>query len=200
MIIECTDNKTDSLSKHLQPLIINLLKGCLKNDRKSQRNLYQHYYGYGLSICFRYSEDRSEAVELLNESFMKVFKSLKQFDLSKQFRPWLRTIIINTCINNFRRKKIQFEEEKYHEHQIATEEVISGISYQEIIEFIRKLPPAYRTVFNLYVIEGYKHEEIAEMLEISTGTSKSNLFKAKKRLRKILEEYFEVDYGRAKQG
>jgi len=131
---------------------------------------------------------------------MKVFKNLKQFDLSKQFKPWLRTILINTCINNFRRKKVRFEEEQYSEHQTAQEEILSGITYQEIVDLIRKLPPAYRTVFNLYVIEGYKHEEISEMLEISIGTSKSNLFKAKRQMRAILKEYFEVDYERAKQG
>lgn len=139
-------------------------------------------------------------MELLNESFMKVFKNLKNFDLTRPFRPWLRTILVNTCINNFRKKKIQFDNEEIQENQASAEEILSGISYQEIIELIRKLPPAYRTVFNLYVIEGYKHDEISTMLDITVGTSKSNLFKAKKQMRTILKEYFDIDYDRAKHG
>jgi RNA polymerase sigma-70 factor (ECF subfamily) len=179
----------------------NLIKGCLKNDRKSQRNLYRHFYGYGLSICLRYSDDRDEAVELLNEAFMKTFINLKKFDLSKPFTPWFRKILINTCINNFRKKKIEFTsqlEEK--DNNYSSEDILSGISYQEILDMIRKLSPAYRAVFNLYVIEGYKHQEIAEMLNISTGTSKSNLAKAKKNMRIILREFFQEDYEQSKQG
>ena len=189
------------MSKNLHPSQLDLLKGCLRNDRKSQRNLYQDFYGYGLSICLRYADDRDEAVELLNESFMKIFKNLKKFDLDKPFKPWLRTIIINTCIKNFRKKKLDFttelDESKDHS---GAEEILSGISYQEILDMIRMLSPAYRAVFNLYVIEGYKHEEIAEMLNISVGTSKSNLSKAKGNLRVILKAYFQGDYERTKQG
>ena len=188
------------MSKDLHPFLTDLVKGCLENDRKSQRNLYQDFYGYGLSICLRYSENRDEAVELLNEAFMKVFKNLKKFDLSKPFKPWLRTILINTCINNFRKKKLDFNtglEEA--DNQAVAENILSGISYQEILDMIRKLSPAYRAVFNLHVIEGYKHDEIAEMLNISVGASKSNLFKAKKHLRVILNEYFQEDYESTKQ-
>ena len=189
------------MKKDQQSILVDLIKGCLKNDRKSQRKLYQHFYAYGLSICLRYSDDRDEAVELLIEAFMKTFVNLKKFDLSKPFTPWFRKILINTCINNFRKKKIVFttDLEKDHGHQTA-EDILASISYQEILEMIRKLSPAYRAVFNLYVIEGYKHEEIAELLNISTGTSKSNLAKAKKNMRLILKEYFQEDYERTKQG
>ena len=187
------------MDRDLQPFIKSFLEGCLKNDRKSQRNLYEFFYGYGLSICLRYSESRDEAVELLNEAFMKIFTNLKKFDKKREFKPWLRKIIINTCINNFRKKKIDFtvglDEAK---NQMKSNEILSGISYEEILEMIRKLSPAYRTVFNLYAIEGYKHEEIADLLNISVGTSKSNLSKAKKNLRLILTEYFIEDYEQAK--
>jgi len=184
-----------------QSILQNMIKGCLKNDRISQRNLYQHFYGYGLSICLRYSDDRNEAVELLNESFMKVFMNLEKFNLTKPFTPWLRKILVNTCINNFRKKKIEFVYELDESHKSTTsDQILSGITYQEILEMIRKLSPAYRAVFNLYVIEGYKHEEISEMLNISIGTSKSNLTKAKKNMRIILKDYFEVDYEQTKQG
>jgi len=171
----------------------------LKNNRKSQRLLYEHFYSYGLSICLRYSESREEAVELLNQSFMKIFKNLKNFDLNKDFKPWLRKITINTCINNFKKKKIDFSVElEEAENQTTANDIISNISYSEIIGMIRKLSPAYRAVFNLYVIEGYKHEEIADILNISIGASKSNLSRAKKHLRSILKDYFMEDYEHAK--
>ena len=159
------------------------------------------FYGYGLSVCMRYSDSRDEAVELLNESFMKIFKNLESFDLNKPFKPWLRRILINTCINNFRKKKVEFTVGLEEASDInASDDLLSGINYEEILGMIRKLTPAYRTVFNLYVIEGYKHEEIAEMLNISIGTSKSNLSKAKKHLRVILKEYFLEDYEQSRHG
>ena len=132
---------------------------------------------------------------------MKIFSNLEKFDLSKPFKPWLRKVLINTCINNFRKKKIRVTEELNESiNYSAGDEVLSGISYKEILEMIRKLSPAYRTVFNLYVIEGYKHEEIANMLDISIGTSKSNLSKAKKNMQLILKDYFLEDVGQAKHG
>ena len=182
-------------------IIKNLLKGCLENDRKSQRKLYELYYGYGMSVCIRYSENKDEAVELLNDSYMKLFIHIKKFDLKKPFKPWFRKIIVNTCINNFKKKKVSFNIDLDEAKNVAnTNEILEGISYKEILNMIKKLSPAYRTVFNLYAIEGYKHEEIANMLEISVGTSKSNLFKAKKQLKVILQEYFLEDYEQAKQG
>jgi RNA polymerase sigma factor (sigma-70 family) len=189
------------LNSAQDPTLYNLLKGCQNNDRKCQRSLYQHYYGYSMSICLRYADNRDEAVELLNESFMKIFKNIALFDYTRPFRPWLRKILINTCINHFRKKKIDFSDEFDAANNLADgEEILSGISYQEILDIIRQLSPAYRAVFNLHVIEGYKHEEIAEMLNISVGASKSNLSKAKKNLQKLLKDYFKVEYGRIEKG
>lgn len=173
-----------------------ILKGCLSFDRRSQKALYQMYYAYGMSICIRYADGRDEAAEILNEGFMKIFTNISKFDLSKPFKPWLRRILINSSINNYK-SKIKRQKEtslEYTNDKDAQENILSGISYQEIIVMIQKLSPAYRTVFNLYVIEGYKHEEIAEMLGISVGTSKSNLAKAKQNLRDILKDYFQEDY------
>lgn len=173
-----------------------ILKGCRNNDRGSQRLLYERYYGYAMSICLRYADNRDEASAILNDGFMKILTSIKQFDLSRPLKPWLRKILINTAINHYKEKQrqIHIEEMERAEHESESENIISGISYQEIIEMLHKLPPAYRTVFNLYAIEGYKHEEIAKMLGISVGTSKSNLFKAKEHLRKILNDFFQTDY------
>jgi RNA polymerase sigma factor (sigma-70 family) len=173
-----------------------ILTGCRKLRRESQKLLYEEFYGYGMSICLRYADNREEASEILNDGFMKIFKNIKQFDLTRPFKPWLRKIMVNTAINLYRQKQrnIQSEEIEKAHRQSETESIISGISYQEIIGILRKLPPSYRTVFNLYAIEGYKHEEIAKMLGISVGTSKSNLFKAKEALKKILTDFFETGY------
>lgn len=151
------------------------------------------YYAYGMSITLRYAESRDEAAEILNDAFMKVFTKIKRYDQNRPFKPWLRRIIINTAINHYHKTKkhrkvenIDFAENGLREEQ----QIISGISYEEIIDMVQELSPAYRTVFNLYVIEGFKHREIADMLDIAVGTSKSNLSKAKKNLQSILEKNF----------
>ncbi|MBT1704722.1 RNA polymerase sigma factor [Fulvivirgaceae bacterium PWU20] len=164
--------------------------------RASQKLLYQKFYSYGMSICLRYADTRDDAAVILNDGFMKIFKNISQFDLSKSFKPWFRKVMINTAINHYHEKQrqIQAEELEKADKEANVEKIISGISYDEIISLLQKLSPAYRTVFNLHVIEGYTHEEIASMLGISVGTSKSNLSKAKEALRKILSDFFEVDY------
>ena len=153
-----------------------------------------------MSICLRYADNREEAAEILNDGFMKIFGSLKKFDLSKPFKPWLRRILVNLSINRYHQKQRQIETDEIKNigDESDSEKILSGISYQEVIELLQKLPPSYRTVFNLYVIEGYSHDEIATMLKITVGASKSNLFKAKEKLKKIVSEFFEVDYVRAR--
>ena len=173
-----------------------ILEGCLRGNRVSQKLLYQEYYNYGMSISLRYAGNREEASEILNDAFMKIFRNLKKFDLSKPFRPWLRKIMVNTAINHYHKKQreIRVEDMEKAKNEWDGEKILSGISYQEVIGLLQKLPPAYRTVFNLHVIEGYSHDEIARMLNIATGTSKSNLFKAKEQLKLILSDFFETDY------
>jgi RNA polymerase sigma factor (sigma-70 family) len=180
--------------------LLEILKGCQKQRRESQKLLYQEFYGYGMSICLPYADNRDEAAEILNDGFMKLFNNIRHFDLKKPLKPWLRAILVNTSINHYRQKQrtIQAENMDHANQESEAESIISGISYQEIIAMLQKLPPAYRMVFNLYVIEGYKHEEIAQMLGISVGTSKSNLFKAKESLRTILNDFFETDYVKKK--
>jgi len=191
----CTDYKSSSLEENTERIHA-ILIGCKKLHRESQKQLYEEFYAYALSICLRYADNRAEASEILNDGFMKIFTNVKLFDLSKALKPWLRKIMVNTAINHFHQKqrKIQTEEIRYAKNESESENIISGISYQEIIAMLQKLPPAYRTVFNLHVLEGYKHEEIAKMLNITVGTSKSNLFKAKESLKKIMNDFFEADY------
>lgn len=172
----------------------------MRDDRASQKALYQEFYSYGMGICLRYADNRDEAAEILNDGFMKIFGNLKGFDFNRPFRPWLRKILVNLSINRYHQKQRQVETDEIRNitDESDTEKILSGISYQEVIDLLQRLPPSYRTVFNLYVIEGYTHEEIAAMLKISVGASKSNLFKAKEKLKKIVSEFFEVDYVRTR--
>lgn len=174
-------------------MIEKIIKGCRRRHRESQKKLYRTYYAYGMSITLRYADSREQAAEILNDAFMKVFTNLDKYDLSRPFKPWLRRIIVNTAINHYHKheKDRQLVDLELAGGEVSTkEDVLSGISYDEIIEMVQQLSPAYRTVFNLYVIEGFKHREIAEMLGIAVGTSKSNLSKAKKNLQSIVEKNF----------
>lgn len=149
------------------------------------------FYAYGMSITLRYADSREQAVAILNDAFMKVYDNLRKYDSGRPFKPWLRKIIVNTAIDHFHKQKneIKWVDLEMNGSMMATEETItSGIYYHEIIQMVQELTPVYRTVFNLHVIEGFKHEEIAEMLGIAVGTSKSNLAKAKRNLKTILEK------------
>lgn len=171
-------------------MLADILKGCRKHRRESQKELYEMFYAYGMSITLRYADSRNQAAAVLNDAFMKVFENIRSYDTNRDFKPWFRRIVINTAINQYHkdRKRLQMTDPLSGEDDLFSEEhIISGISYDELIGMVQELSPAYRTVFNLYVIEGFKHEEIAGMLDISVGTSKSNLSKAKRNLRELLE-------------
>lgn len=151
------------------------------------------FYAYGMSITLRYADSREQAAEILNDAFMKVFTNIEKYDSDRPFKPWLRRIIVNTSINCYHKNQSRVQEIEFDSvaHKTASDEtVLSGMTYDEIIEMVQELSPAYRTVFNLYVIEGFKHKEIANMLDIAVGTSKSNLAKAKKNLQTIVEKNF----------
>lgn len=175
-----------------------LIKGCRKRHRESQKKLYENYYAYGMSITLRYAGSRNEAGKILNDAFMKVFTQIEKYDPKRPFKPWLRRILINTAINHYRKNAStpQWEDLESAGGAMAVEESITGgIAYKDIIRMVQQLSPAYRTVFNLHVIEGYTHREIAEMLDIAEGTSKSNLSKAKSNLQVMLEKNFKVTKG-----
>lgn len=165
-----------------------LIEGCKNYDKESQRMLYKHYYSYAMSICIRYSQNKEEAKEILNDGFLKVFNKIEKYNAQKSFKGWLRKILINTAIDHFRANKKHY----YHTAiEVAKKEglsknVLDEMSYNEILELVQKLSPMYRTVFSLFVIDGYNHEEISNKLGISVGTSKSNLSKARANLRQML--------------
>lgn len=168
-----------------------LIQDCIRGDKNSQKALYKHFYSYAMSICLRYSKNAEEATEVMNDGFMKVFTKINKYDINRSFKGWLRKIMINTALDNYRHNLKHYYNQDIETVETApvNENVLSDIAYQEIVDMVQKLSPAYRTVFNLYVMDGYTHEEIAEMLEISVGTSKSNLSKARENLRNMLKNY-----------
>ncbi len=170
---------------HLQML----LDGCLRGDRKCQELLYQQFYGYAMSICMRYARSRDEALEILNDGFLKVFTRTARYDPERSFKGWLRRILINTALDHYRQQVKHYYHEDTAEAVAAPVEAsaISEMSHAELIGLIARLSPAYRLVFNLYVIDGFTHEEIAQQLGISAGTSKSNLARARMHLKEMVQ-------------
>lgn len=141
-----------------------------------------------MGVCLRYSRTRDEAIEILNDGFLKIFTKLDKYSHGLSFKGWLRKIMINSAIDYFRRNEKHYHSlDISHAHYESTNEnILDQLSEQEIISAIQRLPPSYRMVFNLFAIEGYKHEEIANMLNISVGTSKSNLSVSRNKLQKML--------------
>lgn len=174
-----------------------LLAGCRRGDRAAQQQLYGLYYSYALSICLRYTRQRDEATEVINDGFLKIFRDVARFDagryeLGSSFRGWLKKIMVHTAIDYFR------AHEKHHQaddladlpHDPAAPDptALDALAYDDLLRLVQQLPPAYRTVFNLFAIDGYTHDEIAQHLGISAGTSKSNLFKARTHLQHLLKK------------
>jgi RNA polymerase sigma-70 factor, ECF subfamily len=165
-----------------------VIAACKSDDPKAQRALIKLHYGYVKSISLRYSTDNEIADEILNDSFLKVFNNIHKYDEKQAFKGWLRTIVVNTAIDYYR-KNIHVPDYDNLEHiNIAdlNEDVISSISAEEILDLVRRLSPVYRMVFSLYVMDGYTHKEIAEKLGIKEGTSKSNLQDARKKLQSMI--------------
>ena len=146
----------------------------------------------------RYTRNRDDALEVLNDSFMKVYLRINQYDNKYLFKSWFRKIVINSSIDNIkkeikRRLNVPLEEYVINTITVSHE---PDITHEELLTLIQKLSPAYRSVFNLYVIDGYNHAEISKMLGISIGTSKSNLSKARLRLRELLLKIDKDEYAR----
>lgn len=176
------------MDHHADLEFIALLESCKERKRPAQKLLYQKYYRYGMGICMRYLDSEDEAILCFNDAFLKVFNNLDKFDTNKDFKPWFKTILINTILNYFKRnkKKAYFEQLKCNLYGDQTPLINSLLNYKDILKSIQSLSLAYRTVFNLYVMDGFNHQEISSMLNISESTSRSNLTRAKIKLREIL--------------
>jgi RNA polymerase sigma-70 factor (ECF subfamily) len=166
-----------------------ILKGCLQNDAASQRELYNRYSPKMLSVCYRFAQNREDAEDMLQEGFIKVFSQMHTFENRGAFEGWIRRIVVHTCINILKKNK-KFNESVDIIHanavQVREDSVPSIIQAKQVVECIRMLPIGYRTVLNLYAIEGYSHREIADALEIEESTSRSQFTRAKAMLEDIL--------------
>ena len=166
-----------------------ILQGCLKNEAAAQRELYNRYSPKMLAVCYRFAHNREDAEDMLQEGFIKVFSQMHTFQNKGAFEGWIRRIIVHTCINNLKKNK-RFNESLDIVHangiQVREESVPSIVQAKQIVECIRILPIGYRTVLNLYAIEGYSHKEISDMLDIEESTSRSQYTRAKQMLEDIL--------------
>jgi len=172
---------------------LELIRRCSEGEPRAQELLYRRYFSFAMSVCVRYTRDQYEAMEIVNDSYMKALGSIEEFDGSKPFRSWYGRILVNSAIDNYRRNAKHTSHLQIGDLEITEEQeptVSAELSANEILSLFSRLPDNYRVTFNLYEIEGYSHEEIGQMLEISTSTSRSNLSRAKKMLRELYQRNF----------
>ena len=168
----------------------NLLEGCLAGDRHCQKALYEQYKVPLFRLCLRYSNSRADAEDILQDGFIRIFSDLHQYSGKGALGGWIRRVMVNTALQHIRKNKRipqLVEVDQIAELREADEQIYSRIGAKALTKMIQELPPGYRMIFNLYVIDGYTHQEIADQLNISINTSKSQLSKAKATLRKKLE-------------
>ena len=168
-----------------------LIERCLENDPRAQEFLYKRFSRRMYGVCLRFARNTLEADDILQEGFIKVFSFLKDFRHDGSLEGWVRRTIVNTAINYYNSKLNEWNEtsiDKAESYQSVTEDILDKISTNDLLNLIRELPEGYRMVFNLYVIEGYNHQEIAEMLHISENTSKSQLSRARMALQDRLTQ------------
>ncbi len=173
-----------------------LIKMCIKGDRRCQNILYENLSPKMMVVCYRYSRNREDAEDTLMEGFLKVFENIKQFRNEGSFEGWVRKIMVNTAITKFKKTNtlaVVVSIESIHYGIKSDENTFDEMGAKQLMEMIQQLPPAYQMVFNLYSFEGMKHKEIAVKLGISEGTSKSNLFDARAILKKTIEKTRQYD-------
>lgn len=167
-----------------------LIQACIKEDKTAQKRLYELYAPKMYFVCLRYARHELEAQDMLQDGFIKVFDNLAQFRSKGSFEGWIRRIMVNTSLNYCRKSSFKQEQIGIADYQdkVVSSKAISNMSEQELLKLIQQMPDGYRLVFNLYVIEGYSHKEIGEMLNISESTSRSQLAKSRKWMQNLLTE------------
>ena len=172
-----------------------IVEGCKAQNRSSQQKIYELLYSKMLPVCYRYARSTDEAKDMLQDGFIKVFEKIEQYNVDGSFEGWVRRIIVNTAIDTYRKNKKEVfidDESRIKDdsdwEDMESESEYAGLSINDIVEAMQSLSPGYQTVFNLYVMEGYTHQEIADELEINIGTSKSNLAKAKANMKTMLTD------------
>lgn len=167
-----------------------IIQGCIKEDRHCQQHLFNRYAGKMMTVCLRYARHRMEAEDILQDAFIKVFDNIHRFESKGSFEGWIRRIVVNTALKNASRHSFQ-KEIMGTDNILETSEdpsVLSKLSEDEILRLIQQLPDGYRTVFNLYCIEGYSHREIGEALGIEESTSRSQLVKSRNMLQNKVKD------------
>jgi RNA polymerase sigma factor (sigma-70 family) len=162
-----------------------LIKGCIRQDAHCQRMLFNQYAGKMMALCLRYTNSQSEAEDVMQEGFIKIFRYIFQFKFEGSFEGWMRRIMVNTALKELKKRKLSlhpYEETSTANHATVDNEVYSNLGQAELLRLINELPEGYRLVFNLNVVEGFSHEEIAEILQIQPATSRSQLVKARRML------------------
>lgn len=167
-----------------------IISGCINGSRKMQEALYTKYASKMYAVCLRYSGNADDAQDLLQEGFIKIFRNLDKFRSDGSFEGWIRRIFVNTSIEYYRKKSVL--QKIIDPAEVVVEDknfnILDELAEDDIIKMIRDLPPGYKLVFNMHVIEGYSHKEIAELLNINEGTSKSQLARAKLALKKMIAD------------
>jgi RNA polymerase sigma-70 factor (ECF subfamily) len=178
-----------------------IINGCIHKNTACQQLLFDKYAGSLLSICRRYARDPADAEDILQEAFIKIFANIGQYRFAGSFEGWIKKITVNYCLKYLQKKRIEFKdstETEAKQNKSIEPEILSSLSEEELIKMISNLPDGYRLVFNLYVIEGYDHNEIAGMLNIKATTSRSQLIKARRLLQKqiLLNQNIASNYDR----
>lgn len=178
--------------KYKNSIEYELIEGCKRGENEYQEMLYKHFYGYAFSISRLNTYSREEAVDIMNDSFLKVFSTIHRFNLNQSFKAWIRTIIINTAIDNYRKNKKHYYllDVVEVDPPEVKESIISQLNAEDILNLLDRLPKIHRLVFNLYEIQGFSHKEIAEKLNIKISSSRTFLTRAKNKLRILLNESF----------
>lgn len=171
-----------------------IIKGCLKKNAASQHLLFHQYSRLLMTVCLRYAGNISEAEDMLQESFIRIFAFIHQYKFEGSFEGWIRAVTVNVCLRKLEKLKIRYDDTSTLENLSDTVQpnAISALTEKELIQLISNLPNGYRIVFNLYVMEGYSHDEIAAMLNIEPATSRSQLIKARRLLQKQILSYQKI--------
>ncbi|HWD87665.1 MAG TPA: RNA polymerase sigma factor [Mucilaginibacter sp.] len=166
-----------------------LIKQCKSGSLKHQELLYKQFYGYAMGVGLRYCIEKDDAMEVVNDAFIKVFNSMKSYDATKPFKAWLRTIIVNTAIDRRRKDlKLRLNTDLNGAEYLPTRvTVMDNLNAQDILNLMQELPPVQLAIFNLYEIDGYNHDEIGVMLQIPASSSRVYLSRAKEKLRKLIK-------------
>jgi RNA polymerase sigma factor (sigma-70 family) len=177
-----------------------IIKGCINKNRNDQKALYQTYSKKMFAVCLRYARDYTEAEDMLQEGFIKVFENVKSFKFQGSFEGWVRRVIVNTALEKLRKQNILYPVNDIYEYanEAGYEDILDSISAKDLIKLIQELSPKYRLVFNLYAIEGYSHQEVGEKLGISVGTSKSNLSRARQILQDRIKDLYDAEPNKLK--